>query len=270
MADFRPFSTPSPLLVFPSASPTSKLRCTPTRKPPSPIDWAEECHQGMLLEANGAHYHHHSRSHDEQNKNVQHFKDYITPVMMIDSTLRRHSTPDFMTLYHRENLPSESQEPSTDMNLVSSTTDLGFKSSATQSNLPALAVPSSNSSSNLSIGSSSTSSMSYISSMSSSEDDDDEKNNSQVGSPRFSAIMKPRQQRPRHVSMIHQQRRMIDYDDYNTGASCYSSSAQSISTTLREKQYHERFVKKKSKFSLLMTKMKRAAERPFRMVDGPG
>ncbi|CAO3580299.1 unnamed protein product [Absidia cylindrospora] len=257
MTDFRPFSTPSPLLVFPSASPTSKLRCTPTRKPPSPIDWTEECHQGMLLEANGAHYHHYSRSNDEQNKNVQHFKNYITPVMMIDSTLRRHSTPDFMTLYHGENLPSESPEPST--------TDLGFKSPKIQSNLPAITVPSSNSSSNLSIGSSSTSSMSYISSMSSSVDDDDEKSNI----PCFSAVVKPRQRRPRHVSMIHERRRMIDYDD-NTSASWYSSSAQSISTTLRENQYHERFAKKKSKLSMLMAKMKRAAERPFRMVDGPG
>lgn len=41
--DYTPLSTPSPLLVFPSASPTPKLSCTPSRKPPSPFDWPAEC-----------------------------------------------------------------------------------------------------------------------------------------------------------------------------------------------------------------------------------
>lgn len=268
MADFRPFSTPSPLLVFPSASPTSKLQCTPTRKPPSPIDWTEECYQGMLLEANGAHNHHRPRLINEQNKNTQHFKNNIAREMMIDSTLRRHSTPDFMALYHYENLSSVSSKSPIDTNLVPSVTDLGFKpakaQSFTSSILPTSTNSPANSSSNLSITSSSTSSMSYISSISSSEDDNNE------NQPDSTTILKPRLHRPRHVSMIHEQKRMINYDINHTGTSWYSSSAQSISTTLRENQYQERFAKKKSKFSLLVTKMKRAAERPFKMMDGPG
>ncbi|CDS09693.1 hypothetical protein LRAMOSA02370 [Lichtheimia ramosa] len=36
-------STPSPVL-FPAGSPTPKLAChTPSKKPPSPFDWATEC-----------------------------------------------------------------------------------------------------------------------------------------------------------------------------------------------------------------------------------
>ncbi|KAJ8663594.1 hypothetical protein O0I10_000839 [Lichtheimia ornata] len=36
-------STPSPIL-FPAGSPTPKLAChTPSKKPPSPFDWATEC-----------------------------------------------------------------------------------------------------------------------------------------------------------------------------------------------------------------------------------
>ncbi|KAI9271803.1 hypothetical protein BDA99DRAFT_305553 [Phascolomyces articulosus] len=40
----RTKDSPSPMLVFPSSSPTPKLACsTPSRKPVSPFDWAKEC-----------------------------------------------------------------------------------------------------------------------------------------------------------------------------------------------------------------------------------
>ncbi|KAI9305945.1 hypothetical protein BJ944DRAFT_58838 [Cunninghamella echinulata] len=52
MTFHQPFSTPSPLLVFPSASPTSKLRSTPTRKLPTPIDWTTENEQLFMLDTN--------------------------------------------------------------------------------------------------------------------------------------------------------------------------------------------------------------------------
>ncbi|CAO3639650.1 unnamed protein product [Cunninghamella echinulata] len=52
MTFHQPFSTPSPLLVFPSASPTFKLRSTPTRKLPTPIDWTTENEQLFMLDTN--------------------------------------------------------------------------------------------------------------------------------------------------------------------------------------------------------------------------
>ncbi|KAG2227519.1 hypothetical protein INT45_002204 [Circinella minor] len=37
-------NTPSPMIVFPASSPTPKLSChSPSKKPTSPFDWANEC-----------------------------------------------------------------------------------------------------------------------------------------------------------------------------------------------------------------------------------
>ncbi|KAI8343161.1 hypothetical protein BC941DRAFT_410579 [Chlamydoabsidia padenii] len=95
MTDFRPFSTPSPSLVFPAASPCSKLKCTPTRKPPLPIDWAISSPHIILFES----------SHPR-----------LSSWIKIDNTLqqqqkqrqrkrrrRQQSTPEFlMSLYKEE------------------------------------------------------------------------------------------------------------------------------------------------------------------------
>ncbi|CAO3635519.1 unnamed protein product [Cunninghamella blakesleeana] len=104
MTSYQPFSTPSPLLVFPSASPTSKLRSTPTRKLPTPVDWTKEYDLIYSFETN-----HPSKTDDfidlsELSDENMKYDDEIGIFEGLQSNrkplkYRRHSTPDFLNLY---------------------------------------------------------------------------------------------------------------------------------------------------------------------------
>ncbi|KAI8072307.1 hypothetical protein BC940DRAFT_292275 [Gongronella butleri] len=285
---YRIFSTPSPLLVFPSASPSSKLRCTPTRKPPSPIDWTKECHQSMALEANHA--------HEQMFPRMSVVFDERDPMLTMASHLRRHSTPDFFAAFSTEEeeminrLYGSDNDDDNDFAVHSRSSvreddllasmlrhSIALAPSSARNSMmlppaspspPILHRPSapngSNSSQMHSLVNASSSSSSYESSTLSTATDDDENDtfdvNAQYDMPPI--VLERREQRRQALLQEHR----THYGASTT--SSWLSNVPTESTTTRERNFHQRLItRKKSKFGLFIDRMKRAAERPFRIID---
>ncbi|ORX58931.1 hypothetical protein DM01DRAFT_1333538, partial [Hesseltinella vesiculosa] len=293
MNDFRPFSTPSPLLEFPSASPTSKLRCTPTRKPPTPIDWTKECHQVMALEAN---QHHHHSNHVPTLMYTSLPPDYDRdPLMAMATHLRRHSTPDFFATFATEEeelidrlydgidliedadddmmiasmvremrLDAVAVSPSPPLFIQRPHAPMKKKQSPVPPSQPAPEMPS-YPKLNLSSCSSYSSSSSILSSVSGEDRDTNERGytpfdiHTQYNLP--PVVLERREQRRQTILQQHRQTYGV------STSSSWLSTVPSEATTLRERHYQQRLLqRKKSKFGLFIDRMKRAAERPFRMI----
>lgn len=334
MTFYQPFSTPSPLLVFPAASPSSKLRSTPTRKLPTPVDWTKEHNLIYSLETS-------------YSPIVDDFPDISDDIEVDEkdfyekrpgrnlSKYRRHSTPEFLNLYDlcigdQEDEEVEEEDdallsvhlasfketyqrptstslmnlhsylqsndqlditstPSSNLHPVSTrTTDTTlYENNNNNNNISKNLISSCYSSPNASLISLISSiSSSYVSSYSNSEQSSSNNNTNSSNSEHLfddnkegSAIIptilleKRRGRKKRNeIPFPYQEKRktnhqiMINHDTIKT-LSSNSSSKPSVSTTIRERNYHAHFVKKKSKFSQLVSKMKRAAERPFKLIE---